>query len=641
MIKEGVNQLLRVEITFFGWNKYWRLCSILFCLCMAGLTACSRKETMNREIDYAECDDDIELQDKRDQANISSYQIPLEEIAERIEYEYVYENMIDHITDYDYKQLSFLPAGEEIAISIYVVESNKILFLPDEKTNTEAMVNNEPCRLHYCEEADGFVFYILVDWQLSENGVPVNSLEDDYYHRIRECIVRDKDAVYEEVNLVDSPLFFMYEFELDDMVKLGDTKVTFDPERTIELQKITVDNNEYIDAMAEYAADVLREKQKFGNFQICLETYGRVPGTYGEYTEAKISAAVVGEDYEDYLFFSISETDGRISKDQVWPDYYPGVVDSPTYFVAESYLAAEPEEFIPQIVGLQREVIGLEVREEENQKDEMDSNPITISEYNQEIDFRTMGVEKTAEQIRYVYSYEEWFCMNELGCQTGELRGLQDKTIIMYAWKNNGDRVFFVPGSKVNTYVKCENGEIYPVYVNSEGKMEFYCLERNVYAGMEGQLKTTFFMKDCISADYAVDLMKLGETELTLQQLPTLDVAEIEEDEYVTALKGHIEDMLCQSGRYGEYEMNIGEYEALDTNMVCLSAAVSGEEESYFFRYLLVKSEKGNYYFWSVGFGLNSSLKECEAQSHYMNALCIERTRRMMRNRIEIKVDYN
>ncbi|MDE6739764.1 MAG: hypothetical protein K2K07_11800 [Lachnospiraceae bacterium] len=55
--------------------------------------------------------------------------------------------------------------------------------------------------------------------------------------------------------------------------------------------------------------------------------------------------------------------------------------------------------------------------------------------------------------------------------------------IVMYTWKNNGDSVFFVPGSKVNTYVKCENGETYPVHVNREGEMEIYCLERNGYAG--------------------------------------------------------------------------------------------------------------------------------------------------------------
>lgn len=634
-------QLMRVTLHFSGYKKWQRLRSTIFCLCtigMALLMACSSNETIDREIDYAECDDDIEPQDIGKQANSSSYQIPLEEIAERIEYEYVYENMIDHIADYDYKQLSFLPTGEEIAISVYALEGNKILFLPDEKTNTEAVVNNELCRLHYCEEADGFVFYILVDWQLSESGVPVNSLENDYYHRIRECIVRDKDAVYEEVSLVDSPIYFMYEFGLDDLVKLGDTKVTFNPEQTIELQKIPVDDNEYIDAMAEYAADVLREKQKFGNFQICLETYGRVQGRYGEYTNCKISAAVVGVGYEDYLFFRISETEGEINKNGVWSVYHPAVVDSPTYFTAQWYLEAEPEDFIPQIVGLQREVIELEVREEENTKEETVSNPFTAPEYNQEIDFRAMDVEETAEQIKYVYSYEEWFGMNELGCQTGELRGLQDGIIVMYTWKNNGDSVFFVPVSKVNTYVKCENGETYPVYVNREGEMEFYCLERNGYAGRTGQLKTSFFMKDSFSVEFANSLIKLGATELTLRELPAWDrdTAEIEEDEYIAALKEYIEDMLQENGRSGEYEMNIGEYEALNTNQVCLSAAVSGEEDSYYFRYMVIKSEKGNYYFWPAGFGLNSSLAECEAGRHYMNALCIERTRQLARNRMKL-----
>lgn len=153
---------------------------------------------------------------------ISLYQVSLEEIAERIEYEYVYENRIYHIADYDYKQLSFLPSGEEITISVYTVEGNKLLFLPEEKANTDAVVNGGRCRLHYSEEADGFVFYVLVDWQLSENGVPVNALENGCYQRIGEYIVHDKDA----------------------LVKLGEINVNFDPKATIEFQKIPVENIE-------------------------------------------------------------------------------------------------------------------------------------------------------------------------------------------------------------------------------------------------------------------------------------------------------------------------------------------------------------------------------------------------------------
>ena len=85
--------------------------------------------------------------------------------------------------------------------------------------------------------------------------------------------------------------------------------------------------------------------------------------------------------------------------------------------------------------------------------------------------------------------------------------------------------------------------------------------------------------------------------------------------------------------------MNIGEYEVPYNNRVCLSAAVTGEEDSYYFRYLIVKSGKGNYYFWPAGFGLNGSLTECEAGRHYMNALCIERTKQLERCRIVIEID--
>ena len=573
-----------------------------------------------------------------------AYQVPLEEIAERIEYEYVYENMTDHIADQDYKQLSFLPSGEDIATSVYAVEGNKILFLPEEKTNKEAIVNGEPCRLHYCEEADGYVFYLLVDWQVSEDGIPVNSLENDFYYRIRECIVRDKDAVYEKTNLVDSPTYFSYEFELEDLVKLGDTKVTFDPEQTIDLPEIPMEDNEYMDAVAEFAADILHENGIYGSFRIYPETYGRVPGQYVDYpTRGKISAAVIGDDFEDYLFFEISEG-GEINGDHVWPTYYPATADSPTYFVATYFLQDEPGDFIEKIVELQRGVIEMEVREDDIIEEKTDSIPYAAPEYDQDINFRTMAPEETAELISYVYSYGEWFGMNELGCMTGELRGLQDETIIMYTWKEGGaHKVYFVPKSRVNTCIKFGDGEYYPVYVNRDGEMEFFYLEQNDDTEENGQLGISFFIRDHWFSDldtrYSEDMICLGEAELTLKELTLLDVPAIEEDEYITALKEHIEDMLRQNGRSGKYEMNIGEYEAPFRNRVCLSAAVTGEEGSYYFRYLIVKSGQGNYYFWPAGFGLNGSLAECEAGRHYMNALCIERTRQLGRYSILMDVE--
>ena len=82
------------------------------------------------------------------------------------------------------------------------------------------------------------------------------------------------------------------------------------------------------------------------------------------------------------------------------------------------------------------------------------------------------------------------------------------------------------------------------MHVNREGKMEFYQLKRNDYVGGKGQLKTTFFMEDSFPTNYAEDMVWLGETEFTLQELSSLDVAEIEEDEYIIALEEHIEEVL-------------------------------------------------------------------------------------------------
>lgn len=568
---------------------------------------------------------------------ISPYQVPPEEIAERIAYGYAYDNRIYHIADYDYKLLSFLPAGEDITISVYTVEGNKILFLPEEKANTDALVNGERCRLHYSEEAGGFVFYVLVDWQLSENGVPVNALEDNYDSRIRECIVYAKGAVQKEVDYRDSPIPYLYKFGLEDLVKLGDVKVNFDPEEIMEFQKIPVENNAYLNAVKDFAAEILREKQTYGKFQICLETYGRVPGTYGAYTEAKVSAAVVGEGMEEYLFFTINDN-GSVTEERVWPEYYPSLADDPGYFVASWYLKEQPANFIPEIMELQREVIELEVREEENQG-EGTGHIFNEGECNQEIDFRAMSLEGTSELINDAYSYEEWFGMNELGCQTGELRGLQDEEIVMYSWDNNGDKVFFVPKCMANTRVACENRENCPMYVDRYGDMEFYTLERNGYAKETGQLKTTFFMEEYLSMNYAEHLLYLGEAKLTLRDLSLTDVPKTGEDAYIRAFTEYIEDVLRQNGRSGEYEISIGEYEALHENKVCLSAAVSGGEESWYFRDLVVNTGDETYAFWPVGFGLNGSLEECRAESHDMNALCIERTKCLERNRCVIEVE--
>lgn len=612
---------------------------ILFPLCLINvmlLLSCGINKIENEQAESRAYDVSQKIGEENTEFNdhIILYDIPLKEIAKRIENEYVYENMIDRIAEWKQKELGLLPAGEDIKLVVYIAEGNKLLFLPEEKANTTVMVNDELCPVYYSEVAKGYIFYVLVDWQLCENGVPVNSLESDAYHRIRDCIVQEKDADYVKVDEVNSQEYYYYRFNLEDVVKLGEISVTFDQEATRNLPEISVDGNEYIGAALEVVEETYREHQRYGNYRIYLETYGRVQGRYGAYTDCKISAAVVGNDSEDYFFCSIGDN-GEIGNAYFW--YFP-MRESPPFLIAQSYLDAELENFISGIAGLYREVIELEITEDAEEEEEMNQESADVPEDNQEIDFRTMCEEDISAWIEYVYSYGEWFGMNELGYQAGELRGLCDEEIIMYTFNNNGESLLFVPKSKVNTWITGEGGQTYPVYVNKEGEMEFYQLQRNIYARGNGQLNTTLFMKYYSLPKYADTLIKLGEMSLTSHELRQSEVTEVEEDEYIRAFEQYVEDLLSLNRKEGKYEIYIGEYEALHTNKVCLSAAVSGEGEEYYFRYMIVKSQKGNYYFWPVGFGLNGSLEEGEMNSHYMNAVCIERTKQLKRSKIVIEV---
>lgn len=118
----------------------------------------------------------------------------------------------------------------------------------------------------------------------------------------------------------------------------------------------------------------------------------------------------------------------------------------------------------------------------------------------------------------------------------------------------------------------------------------------------------------------------------------TIRNPKVEKDEFVTALEEHVKESLEQSGKEGDYKIYIGEYEALYPDKVCISAAVTGAEK-YYVRYLAVKTPKGNYYFWPVGFGLDGSLEECEAERHRMNKVCIENTQKLKRYVSEIRIE--
>lgn len=592
---------------------------LLFCFCLAGCLG-----ILNVKI----------LKNKIEMHAASNFSVPLEEIGKKIEYTYAYLKIADRMYFPDFGELGDLTEGREVSFTVYTVNGNKLLFLPKEKGNEEVMIDGELCSLYYSEERGGYLFYLIKDWNLKEYGVPANALENC---NIKYCMVTEKsDKMKEDVKKLTNIYEYWYEGEYDlrDLRRLGEVVINLQEDKNIEASQIITHGNEYIDAVVEYIADVLREEEKYGSYDIYLGNYGRISDRYGDYTDAYVTVAIIGNAVREYAALKIGDNGdigGVILNDP------PSLENSPKYF--SSYDEKESEYLISKVIGMQREIIKLEVEEYDNKKIEKKENLSEIENDNQEIDFRLMDSEEAAELIEYIISYCEYFGMNELGYWTGEIQEFDKNEIIMYTWSDVGDTLFFIPKDMVNTVAYGVDGVEYPLYVNKDGVVKFYCIERNPYANKTGQLKTTLIYdyngpseKDC--TDF---LTKIGEAQLDIREYSSLDVLEIEEDEYVSALENYVKDLLLQHGKYGNYYIYIGEYEALYTNKVCLSAAVVGEEE-YYVRYLIVKSAKGNYYFWPIGFGLDASLNECENKSHQMNKLCIDRTKQLRHDAIAISI---
>lgn len=171
-----------------------------------------------------------------------SYNVPLEEIAEKIEYIYAYETMVSHNSESEeqlvYGELGKLPTGKDIIVSIYAAKGNKILFLPEDKANTEILLDNMSCNMYYSEQNKGYCFYALIDWLSSEYGVPANGFEDGFDNKIVAVTVGEKgetDAVKNNYSYLQA--------DLDDLVKLGEASVNFESWETIKLSEITMEPN--------------------------------------------------------------------------------------------------------------------------------------------------------------------------------------------------------------------------------------------------------------------------------------------------------------------------------------------------------------------------------------------------------------
>lgn len=567
------------------------------------------------------------------------YNIPMEEVAERIEYIYTYEHMLSEMPR-DYGKLGPLPEGN-VRLTVYTAEGNKLLFLPEGKGNKVVLVNGEPCELYWEEEKGQYLFYCIDDFTTQEGGIPVNSAGYGSEPWIFRCALKERDMPFGDDE------YYFPRYDLDNLTRLGQVDVSFDPQGRFELPAVSVRGNEYIDAMVRTVQETLAEKGDYGDFEMYLGTYGRIGYPYNKYydidtTAFQASGCIIGENLEQYFFFTIEDS-GKVdvmedrdyvTMNQAYSLYPPLDAQTetgtyPYYFIDDECLAVNnPEHRIQKVKDMDWVRIPFSVRKGEDYHTDTDTTGLDEAEpeHAEEVDFSRMDSEMAAEWISYICSYSEWFGMNELGYQEGELRGFMDKEIILYTWPDGGhDRLYFVPAEMVNRTVTGKSGEEYPLYINRNGQAEFYYAMGNPAAVREEHLQGTLCSTNTMYEGSAAELVMIGRGILKMDDLTLLEVPKVEEDEYVAALEEHIKGVLEQEGKPGEYKMYIGEYEALHSTRICISAAVTGAED-YYFRYLIVRSPKGNYYFWPAGFGLDGSLEECEAARHHMNRVCIDRT---------------
>ena len=96
---------------------------------------------------------------------------------------------------------------------------------------------------------------------------------------------------------------------------------------------------------------------------------------------------------------------------------------------------ANQEERIQMIKEMERVRIPFTVIEGENYWNDTKEELFVQKEHEkaEKLDFSAMSTEEAINMISYLYSYSEWFGMNELGCMEGEVRGIKDKELIMYA----------------------------------------------------------------------------------------------------------------------------------------------------------------------------------------------------------------
>lgn len=320
------------------------------------------------------------------------YDAFVDEAVQELEYVYKYRNMPDKENE-DYGELGELPQGV-LEVSIYMLEGNKLLFLPVGKGNTEIKMGQSMHEAYYSSMKEGYLFFAMEDWELEENGVPVNYFGN---RRLTYLLVGKNGEK---------------EYCLNDLEWVGKADVNFSSEIIRNFPDVHNMENEYINILLDEVSDVLEKKQKYGVYDIYIVGIQRIKEKYGG-TSCLVDFVINGNGISEYACFVVYDA-GDIG----------GVFSlSGPHFQDTGYFTDLPEEkcrnLVSAVISGGCEPVHLDV----SKKTEPHANGFTAvnAECVSPVDFRNMSITDLAGQIGDLCSYCEWFGMKEMGYQEGKI----------------------------------------------------------------------------------------------------------------------------------------------------------------------------------------------------------------------------
>ena len=232
----------------------------------------------------------------------------------------------------------------------------------------------------------------------------------------------------------------------------------------------------------------------------------------------------------------------------------------------------------------------LKIYEESNDKAENKINNILEKE---------SDLNAILAKIHKEYIYSQWFLENRFGLPNYYA---EDRLVLkpedldeVIFYKDNEDRIFFIPVSMVNKTVYLDDGEIQVCEHQDEGRMNLYLysydelelkLERAIYPVPD---RRVFIFSEEVQ-DVLDEFRLLGTAHVPFPEDIPDGAAKLYENEYTDAVVDIIHSFFYEGADYGEYQIYFGDYQYIDVwaekgYKIVITVAIVGEGTSYWWEF--------------------------------------------------------